>query len=92
MGAPFVDIEFKAANAFFSADWHRPTNTAFIFSHHDFESTCSLDELMTLLQRMRDGGADIAKVAATVSDITECHRLLIALERQTGRCVLFRHE
>lgn len=52
------------------------TGTKVIASHHNFAMTPSEDEMLDLLKGMRDGGADIVKLAVMPREITDVTRLL----------------
>lgn len=47
-----------------------------ITSHHDFDATPSYDVMMTLLEQMEEGGADLVKIAVMPHDASDVLRLL----------------
>lgn len=51
-----------------------------IISSHDYEGTKSEDELLQLVHRIREAGADVVKFATTAQDITDAMRVLRVLE------------
>ncbi|KAG2496617.1 hypothetical protein HYH03_005438 [Edaphochlamys debaryana] len=83
-GAPYVDVEFKAA-AYFFADQHEvPLSTKIILSYHDFKQTPDAATLAKLAGAMRSAGADIVKLAAMANDITDAARMLDLLKNKDG--------
>ena len=63
-----------------------PIGTNVILSHHDYKGCPTDEELDTLVAKMFDSGADIAKVAVTATDISDSFRLLKLAERTEGKC------
>jgi 3-dehydroquinate dehydratase type I len=55
-----------------------------IVSHHDFEATPDDDTLRGLVADMFKCGGDIAKIAATATDISDSARMLRLLNDQQG--------
>ena len=53
-------------------------------SHHDFEATPDDETLRGLVADMFKCGGDIAKIAATATDISDSARMLRLLEDQQG--------
>lgn len=47
-----------------------------ITSHHDFDATPSYEVMMTLLDQMEEGGADLVKIAVMPHDASDVLRLL----------------
>jgi Type I 3-dehydroquinase len=58
--------------------------TKVIVSYHDFEETPDDETLRNLVDAMFGCGGDIAKVAATATDISDSARMLQLLENQQG--------
>ncbi|GMH42670.1 hypothetical protein BSKO_10589 [Bryopsis sp. KO-2023] len=83
-GAPMVDIELKAAKAFFDAEYDVPSTCKVIISSHDFEKTPSQEELDVLVSKIWKAGAQIAKVAAMAKDITDTHKMINLLRNKQG--------
>ncbi|MCR4843163.1 MAG: type I 3-dehydroquinate dehydratase [Eubacterium sp.] len=52
-----------------------------IASCHDFDGTPDSDEIMAVLTRMKDAGADICKVAYTPKNSNDVHRLMETVQR-----------
>lgn len=84
MGAPYVDVEFKAASFFFAEQAEVPLTTKVILSYHDFKQTPDEATLALLARRMREAGADIVKIAAMANDIADAARMLNLLRNKTG--------
>lgn len=84
LGASHIDVELKAADAFFEGGKQLPKSTKLILSSHNFESTPSAEELQSTVQQMWNAGADIAKIATTATDITDCARLLSLYKAAKG--------
>lgn len=84
LGAPFVDVELKAADAFFKGTG-RKNETEIILSYHNYEHTPDMETLRTIIQQLRDSGADIAKISTAVLDIAESRRLMDLLQEQEGK-------
>lgn len=61
-----------------------PDKTRVIVSHHDFEATPDDETLRGLVADMFKCGGDIAKIAATATDISDSARMLRLLEDQQG--------
>ena len=61
-----------------------PNKTRIIVSHHDFEATPDDETLRGLVADMFKCGGDIAKIAATATDISDSARMLRLLEDQQG--------
>ncbi|KAI8473685.1 MAG: type I 3-dehydroquinase-domain-containing protein [Monoraphidium minutum] len=85
MGAPYVDVEFKAAHLFFADTLGEvPVSTRVILSSHDFEKTPPRAELHARVAAMREMGADIVKIAAMANDISDAATMLSLLTEKTG--------
>lgn len=63
-----------------------PAETKVILSSHNFEDTPSDKALETILEQMWASGADVAKIATTATDITDCARVLTLLKTSQGMC------
>lgn len=61
-----------------------PIDTKIILSSHNFESTPTDKALETTLRAMWAAGADVAKIATTANDITDCARVLTLLKTSQG--------
>lgn len=61
-----------------------PIETKIILSSHNFESTPTDKALETTLEAMWAAGADVAKIATTANDITDCARVLTLLKTSQG--------
>lgn len=83
-GAPFVDVEYKAATMFFAGRGEVPTSTQVILSSHNFQLTPTEAELQSLAVNMREAGADIVKIATYANDICDCARVLALLQTRQG--------
>lgn len=89
-GAPYIDVELKAAPVFFAGQYvnlkqgAKMSNTRIILSSHNFQSTPSEHELHELAATMREAGADIVKIACFANDICDSARVLSLLQRATG--------
>ena len=71
----YIDLEFR------SATWElvatlRKRGSMVIISHHDFSSTPSLDELVSIISRAKALGGDVYKIAALVNSPDDTLRLL----------------
>lgn len=84
LGAPFIDVEWLARDAFASGDEPLPAGTRLIMSHHNFEKTLEKAELRRIEAGMRAAGADIAKIAMTAADITDAWTMIELLKEKTG--------
>ncbi len=91
LGAAFVDIELKAAAAFFNAapaGWTRSagsaSSTRFIVSSHNYAETPSLEALRALHTQAAAAGADIVKIATTATSLLDVARLEALLEQTRG--------
>ncbi|GFR49320.1 hypothetical protein Agub_g11346, partial [Astrephomene gubernaculifera] len=84
MGAPYIDVEFKASPYFFADRHEVPLSTRVILSYHDFQQTPSAATLSQLAAAMRAGGADIVKLAAMANDVGDAVRMLDLLRKKDG--------
>ncbi|PNW80154.1 hypothetical protein CHLRE_08g380201v5 [Chlamydomonas reinhardtii] len=84
MGAPYVDVEFKASPYFFADPHEVPLSTKVILSYHDFKQTPDAAVLNKLATAMRQAGADIVKLAAMANDIGDAARMLDLLRNKDG--------
>lgn len=81
-GAAYVDIELGSPTLLREglAQAARRTGCEIIVSHHDFDSTPDRDELMEIVDRCFEEGADLAKIACVVKTPADAARLLGVLE------------
>jgi 3-dehydroquinate dehydratase type I len=84
LGAPFIDVEYLASEAFFALGCSSLEGTKLILSNHNFESTASMEELKATEAGMRERGADIAKIAMTAQDISDAWRMITLLKERSG--------
>lgn len=84
LGAPFVDVELKAAALFFGGAGDIADACHVILSSHDYERTASEAELLALADRMWEAGADVVKIAQTARDVTDALAVLALLRRRKG--------
>ncbi|KAG2426447.1 hypothetical protein HXX76_011678 [Chlamydomonas incerta] len=84
LGAPYVDVEFKASPYFFADPHEVPLSTKVILSYHDFKQTPDAAVLNKLATAMRQAGADIVKLAAMANDIGDAARMLDLLRNKDG--------
>ncbi|KAK4802446.1 hypothetical protein SAY86_000649 [Trapa natans] len=76
LGANYVDVEFEVAQDFNSSiQGKKPDNFKVIVSSHNFHNTPSAEAIGNLVARIQGTGADIAKIATTALDITDCARI-----------------
>ncbi|KAF8061413.1 bifunctional 3-dehydroquinate dehydratase/shikimate dehydrogenase [Scenedesmus sp. PABB004] len=83
-GAPYVDVEFKAAALFFAGAGEVPVSTQVILSSHNFKETPSLGWLHAQADAMRAAGADIVKIATMANDIADAAAVLSLLQVNKG--------
>lgn len=83
-GAEYIDVELEAVDAFSLASQPLPRGVQLILSHHNFEATLAKSKLQALMGRMRDAGADIAKLAMTANDICDSRVMLDLLSEAQG--------
>ena len=69
-----------------------PIETKIILSSHNFESTPTDKALETTLEAMWAAGADVAKIATTAKDITDCARVLTLLKTSQGMSRKYRKD
>jgi len=81
-GAAYVDIELGSPTLLREglAQAARRNGCEIIVSHHDFQSTPDRDELMEIVDRCFEEGADLAKIACVVKERADAARLLGLLE------------
>lgn len=79
-GADLVDVEaFRDADHVAAViDAAHTVSTVVIASDHDFHATPALEEIVSRLERMRDMGADVAKIAVMPQDPADVLTLLRA--------------
>lgn len=68
-----------------------PIHTKVILSSHNFDDTPPDAALDDILEQMWKQGADVAKIATTATDITDCARILTLLKTSQGMAVLLLH-
>jgi len=79
-GAPFVDCEYKAVEAFSEVMRGVETSTKLILSYHDFEKTPPRAFLFSLATKMAAAGADIVKISTMARDISDAAVTLALLK------------
>eukprot|EP00197_Chlamydomonas_leiostraca_P004102 CAMPEP_0202872118 /NCGR_PEP_ID=MMETSP1391-20130828/20452_1 /ASSEMBLY_ACC=CAM_ASM_000867 /TAXON_ID=1034604 /ORGANISM="Chlamydomonas leiostraca, Strain SAG 11-49" /LENGTH=542 /DNA_ID=CAMNT_0049553083 /DNA_START=98 /DNA_END=1726 /DNA_ORIENTATION=+ len=79
-GAPYVDVEFKAAALFFAGQGEVPIQCKVILSSHNFQKTPPAAELHQLAKDMHAAGADIVKIATMANDIADSAAVLSLLQ------------
>jgi len=79
-GAPYIDVEYKAAAIFFAGRGEVPTTCKVILSSHNFQMTPPAAELQQLAQDMHAAGADVVKIATMANDITDSAAVLSLLK------------
>jgi 3-dehydroquinate dehydratase-1 len=80
-----VDIEIDRAEAGNLIARAREAGLPVVASHHNFESTDSLEDLLSTFRRMAEAGADVAKAAMMPQSPVDVARLLAATaEAQAG--------
>lgn len=84
LGAPAIDVEYAANEAFNSVTDPLPEGTTLIMSNHNFTSTPSLEELQATEHGMRKAGAHVAKLAMTAEDICDAKTMLDLLKARSG--------
>ena len=72
-----------------------PPETKVILSSHNFNDTPSDGKLEGILDQMWKQGADVAKIATTATDISDCARVLTLVKSSLGMSLYktwaFRH-
>ncbi|KAK9845273.1 hypothetical protein WJX81_001847 [Elliptochloris bilobata] len=78
LGAPYVDMELKAAPAFTASHGGKaaPAGSRLILSHHDYDGTPDAETLQGILGRMTAAGADVPKIACVATDVADSARML----------------
>ena len=61
-----------------------PIGTNVILSHHDYKGTPTNQQLDSLVAKMFQSGADIAKIASTATDVSDSLRMLQLPGRSEG--------
>ncbi|HEY5036053.1 MAG TPA: type I 3-dehydroquinate dehydratase [Chthoniobacterales bacterium] len=84
--AAWLDLELRSAKILHSLGKEicRP-KIGLILSHHDLRDTPSLPRLREQLQRARDGGADIFKIATRTDTPAQLDRLLAFFSENSAR-------
>ena len=77
-GAKFVDVETEADEPYrrIVAEQAKRYGCRLIVSHHDFEKTPSVEEMVLAIRRCRKQGADIVKFVSTANDRRDSARVL----------------
>ena len=88
LGAAYVDVELKAAEAFFAAGGPLPPPTRLIVSSHNYDATPSEPELRALLERLWEAGADVAKLAVMARDVGDAARVLRVLRASRRAAIM----
>lgn len=83
-GAPYIDVEYKAAAVFFAGAGEVPISCKVILSSHNFQMTPPAAELKQLAHDMHKAGADIVKIATMANDITDSAAVLSLLQDLVG--------
>lgn len=72
----FCSCFWQVAHEFNSSiQGKKPDNFKVIVSSHNFHNTPSAEAIGNLVARIQATGADIAKIATTALDITDCARI-----------------
>jgi len=81
--AAYVDLEVRAEQPLREQllSELRASSTRLILSWHDFAGTPKEDELVDILDRMQESGADIGKIITTAHDEADVLRIFSLLER-----------
>lgn len=74
--AHYVDLELEMPSLVDTAEKARDASTDIIVSHHNFQDTPDEDDMMALLKREHEVGADISKLAVTANSMRDVLRLL----------------
>ena len=83
--AAAIDLEMRSAKRMGDLlDRIRSEKKVLILSFHNFESTPAVSELREIYARMREMGADIAKIATKTETVAEVSRLLALLEHSSS--------
>jgi 3-dehydroquinate dehydratase-1/3-dehydroquinate dehydratase/shikimate dehydrogenase len=77
-GAQYVDIELRASSESFARIIRGAAGTdcKTITSWHDFQETPDQHQLLAVLQKMAESGADMGKIVTTAHDYTDALRVL----------------
>lgn len=71
--ADYVDIELRAP---LRDDIMKRVDKPFIVSYHDFDGMLGLEEMRSIMEEMKDAGADIAKIAVTPASLKDNLKIL----------------
>ncbi len=74
--ARYVDLELEMPSLVDTAKKARDASTDIIVSHHNFQGTPAEEDMMAILKREHEAGADIAKLAVTANNMRDVLRLL----------------
>jgi len=85
-GAAFVDIEIEAENSFLKPikEIAERSECKTILSYHNFENTPTRPELLAIIERCFDRGADIAKITCRVLKNEDSARILSLYDSPAG--------
>jgi len=89
-GAKYIDIEIENDESYIRELKRiaRENNTQVIISYHNFEYTPSKEKLKEILFSCYELGADVAKIATMVNEITDNIRLLSLYEYKKRMVIL----
>ena len=81
--AAYVDLEVRAEQSLLEQllTEIKQSSTRLILSWHDFAATPQQDELVDILGRMQESGADIGKIITTAHDRSDVLRIFSLLQR-----------
>lgn len=83
--ASAIDLEMRSAEGMRElVEAVRREGKLLILSFHDFQTTPPLSDLRDMCARMRELGADIAKIATRTETLAEVSRLLALLEQSSS--------
>lgn len=84
-GCVMVDIELSVSNKLKKKVIHaaKKNKCKIIISFHDWNHTPNIKELLKIMLREKEEGADIGKIVTTANSLGDCHRVLgLLLEAQ----------
>lgn len=79
-GADLIDIELDSQPNFLKEvrDALKHQECGLLLSHHNFETTYSVETMVAIFQRMENAGADVLKLAVTSKNKEDVNRLIRA--------------
>ncbi len=84
-GVDFIDLEFfETSQPETLMEYLHQTHVKVVASHHDFQETPKTAVMEMLLHQMKEGGADLVKLAVMPNDMEDVVRLLRVTERFKG--------